>query len=89
MFNPTNLMAENFGDHVADTYSRHFEGRNSELASYLRGAACLILERIGNSDALYHNAEHTMMGCTMSLPCYCTMSVMSAGLCRAMATGRW
>ena len=24
-------------------------------------AARLVLERIGNSDALYHNAEHTMM----------------------------
>lgn len=61
MFNPTNMMAESFGEHIATMYSRYFEGRRPEYASYLRGASMLILERIGNSDALYHNAEHTMM----------------------------
>ena len=61
MFNPTNMLAESFGEYIAAMYSRYFEGRRPEYASYLRGAAMLTLERIGNSDALYHNAEHTMM----------------------------
>jgi len=61
VFNPTKMIAESFGDHIAETYSKHFEGRKPEYAAYLRGAATLVLQRIGNSDALYHNAEHTMM----------------------------
>ncbi|MEP1208487.1 MAG: metal-dependent phosphohydrolase [Rhizobiaceae bacterium] len=61
MFNPTSIVAAAFGDHLAETYLEYFSGRNPEYAAYLSGAARLVLERLGNSDALYHNAEHTMM----------------------------
>lgn len=61
MFNPTAVTAAAFGDHLAQTYLAYFEGRAPEHAAYLNGAARLMLERLGNSDALYHNAEHTMM----------------------------
>lgn len=61
MFNPTSIVAGAFGDHLAELYLQHFAGRKPEYAAYLGGAARLVLERIGNSDALYHNAEHTMM----------------------------
>lgn len=61
MFNPTAVTAAAFGEHLAQTYLEYFSGRASEHAAYLKGAALLMLERLGNSDALYHNAEHTMM----------------------------
>jgi len=61
LFNPTSIVAAAFGDHLAKTYLEYFSGRNPEYAAYLSGAARLVLERLGNSDALYHNAEHTMM----------------------------
>ena len=61
MFNPTSVVAAAFGDHLSTTYLQYFSGRNPEYAAYLGGAARLVLERLGNSDALYHNAEHTMM----------------------------
>lgn len=61
MFNPTATVAAAFGDHLAETYLQYFSGRKAEYASYINGCARLILERLGNSDALYHNAEHTMM----------------------------
>lgn len=61
MFNPTSIVATAFGDHLAETYLQYFSGRNPEHAAYLSGSAKLTLERLGNSDALYHNAEHTMM----------------------------
>jgi hypothetical protein len=61
MFNPTAVVASAFGDYLAELYSEHFYGRKQANAAFLRGAARLLLERIGNSDALYHNAEHTMM----------------------------
>ena len=61
MFNPTAIVSAAFGDYLAQLYSQHFYGRKPEYAAFLSGAARLVLERLGNSDALYHNAEHTMM----------------------------
>jgi hypothetical protein len=61
MFNPTSVVASSFGDYLADLYSQYFYGRKQSYAAFLGGAARLLLERLGNSDALYHNAEHTMM----------------------------
>jgi hypothetical protein len=61
VFNPTTTVAAAFGDHLAATYLDYFSGRKREYAAYINGAARLTLERLGNSDALYHNAEHTMM----------------------------
>ena len=61
MFNPTASVAASFGDHIAETYLQYFSGRKAENASYLNGCARMVLERLGNSDALFHNAEHTMM----------------------------
>jgi hypothetical protein len=61
MFNPTAVMTSAFGDYLAELYTQHFSGRKQEYAAYLGGAARLVLERLGNSDALYHDAEHTMM----------------------------
>lgn len=61
MFNPTAVVASAFADYLADLYLQHFSNRKAEYAAYIRGAARLVLERLGNSDALYHNAEHTIM----------------------------
>lgn len=61
MFNPNAVVAAEFGDHLAETYLQYFSGRNAEYAAFLNGCARMMLERLGNSDALYHNAEHTMM----------------------------
>ncbi|WP_294608491.1 hypothetical protein [uncultured Roseovarius sp.] len=61
MFNPTAVVAAEFGDHLAKTYLQYFSGRKGEYAAFLSGSARMLLERLGNSDALYHNAEHTMM----------------------------
>lgn len=61
MFNPTATVAAAFGDHLAETYLHYFSGRKPEYAAFISGSARLILERLGNTDALYHNAEHTMM----------------------------
>lgn len=61
MFNPTAVIAARFGDHLAETYLQYFSGRKKEYATFISGCAQILLERLGNSDALYHNAEHTMM----------------------------
>lgn len=61
MFNPTGVVASSFGDYLADLYLEYFSGRKHDYAALIGGAAKLMLERLGNSDALYHNAEHTIM----------------------------
>jgi len=61
MFNPSYVVANAFGEYLEGLYQQHFSGRNPEYAAYIGGAARLVLERLGNTDALYHNAEHTMM----------------------------
>ena len=61
MLNPTSIVAGHFGDYLADLYLQYFSNRCPEYAAYLGGAARLVLERLGNTDALYHDVEHTMM----------------------------
>ena len=61
MFNPTSVVASAFADYLSDLYLQHFSERRMEYAAFIGGCARLVLERIGNSDALYHDAEHTMM----------------------------
>lgn len=61
MFNPTTIVAAAFGDYLAELYRQYFSGRKPEYAAYIGGAARIVLERLANTDALYHNGEHTMM----------------------------
>lgn len=61
MLNPISIMANRLGDYLSELYLQYFAHRNPEYATYIGGAARLVLERIGNSDALYHNIEHTLM----------------------------
>lgn len=61
MFNPTATLASSFGDHLSETFLQYFSGRDPEYAAFINGCAKMVLERLGNSDALYHNAEHTIM----------------------------
>ncbi len=61
MLNPTTIVADHFGNHLADLYLQYFSHRCPEYATYMGGAARLVLERLGNTNALYHNVEHTMM----------------------------
>ncbi len=61
MLNPISIMADRLGDYVSELYLQYFSHRKPEYATYMGGAARLVLERIGNSNALYHNIEHTLM----------------------------
>jgi len=49
------------GRNLAETYRRIFGDREPHIASGLDEAARLIIERIGSSDALYHDCQHTAL----------------------------
>lgn len=55
------LAADSLGNFLASYVQRRFGSSNSELAELVPSIARIALESIGNSDALYHNIEHTML----------------------------
>ena len=55
------LAAEALGSFLADQITRRFGSTDASLTELIPSAARLALECIGNSDALYHNVEHTML----------------------------
>jgi hypothetical protein len=61
MLNPTSLLADALGRNLAETYRRIYGDQEPQMAAALDEAARLIMERIANSDALYHDCEHTAL----------------------------
>jgi hypothetical protein len=55
------LAAETLGSFLASEMNRRFESSQVHLTEMVGSMARLALECIGNSDALYHNVEHTML----------------------------
>ena len=58
---PTKLLANALGEHLALNYRRTFGSREPRYAELIEEAARLTVERIGGSDALYHDAHHTAL----------------------------
>ena len=61
MLNPAHLIADALGEELVHIYRDMFGDRDSTYASIARTAAKLVIERIANSDALYHDSHHTVM----------------------------
>ena len=55
------LAAEALGSYLSSHLSRRFGSTQADLTELIPSVAQLALECIGNSDALYHNVEHTML----------------------------
>ena len=55
------LTAEALGSFLASDMNRRFGSSHARLTELVPSVAGLALECIGNSDALYHNVEHTML----------------------------
>ena len=55
------LAAEALGSYLHEHLSRRFASTHADLTELIPSVARLSLECIGNSDALYHNVEHTML----------------------------
>jgi hypothetical protein len=55
------LAAEALGSFLAERLRRRFGSKSGALIELVQSAARLALDCIGNSDALYHNVEHTML----------------------------
>jgi hypothetical protein len=61
MFTATELAVDALSSHLASHIKQQFGSSDSRLADVISSVVRLALERIGDSDALYHNVEHTML----------------------------
>jgi hypothetical protein len=61
MFTIPELAAEALGSHLAEHLGRRFASTDASLIERVQSAARLAIDCIGNTDALYHNIEHTML----------------------------
>jgi hypothetical protein len=55
------LAAEALGSYLGKQLSHRFGSTDARLAEFIPYLSRLALDCIGNSDALYHNVEHTML----------------------------
>ncbi len=61
MFLPTNLLIDELVKQLTQGYKRTYGGYKGEYAEIVAWVANMALENIANSDALYHNVEHTVL----------------------------
>ncbi|NJM91550.1 MAG: metal-dependent phosphohydrolase [Rhodospirillaceae bacterium] len=61
MLNTTTLIVDALSDHLVRQYHRVFGRRDPDFRIEIDATVRLALERIAQSDALYHNVEHTVM----------------------------
>jgi hypothetical protein len=61
MLNTTTLVVDAVSHHLVRQYNRVFGHREPDFRIEIDAAVRLALERIAQSDALYHNVEHTVM----------------------------
>ena len=61
LFTVPELAAKALGSYLAKHLKRRFGSTEVGLTEFIPSAARLALDCIGNSDALYHNVEHTML----------------------------
>lgn len=61
MFNATELLINTFVEKLQVGYKRTYGGYKPDYADIIAWAGNMALENIANSDALYHNVEHTIL----------------------------
>lgn len=60
MYNPTRLAIDNFIARLQDSYHHIYGGFHANYTELIAWVGGMALEQIANSDALYHNVEHTI-----------------------------
>jgi hypothetical protein len=61
MFNPTTTLINAFVKELQAGYEQNYGGLKSDYANIISWSGRMALENIANSDALYHNVEHTLL----------------------------
>lgn len=60
MFNPTDILIQKFIEELRGAYTKTYGAMNKEYGEIIEWIGTMSLEIISNSDAMYHNVEHTI-----------------------------
>ena len=60
-FNATEILIDTFSQKIREGYRRTYGGLKTDYEDIIAWAGCMALENIANSDALYHNVEHSIL----------------------------
>lgn len=60
-FNATEILIDTFVENLRGGYRRTYGGLKPDYEDIIAWAGSMALENIANSDALYHNVEHTIL----------------------------
>ncbi|BAZ32444.1 hypothetical protein NIES4074_49500 [Cylindrospermum sp. NIES-4074] len=61
MFNATEILIDAFVNQIREGYSRTYGCLKTDYQDIIAWAGSMALENIANSDALYHNVEHSVL----------------------------
>ncbi|MBD2205929.1 metal-dependent phosphohydrolase [Calothrix sp. FACHB-1219] len=61
MFNATEILIDAFVNQIREGYRRTYGAYKNDYQDIIAWAGNMALENIANSDALYHNVEHTIL----------------------------
>lgn len=61
MFNPTEILINSFVQKLREGYRRTYGGWKTDNEDIIGWAGNMAMENISNSDALYHNVEHSIL----------------------------
>ena len=61
MFNPTQLVIDAFVDHLRESYYGMYGLLEPDFGNIVGFCGRLALENLANSDALYHDVNHTIL----------------------------
>ncbi|MEA5570022.1 Npun_R2479 family HD domain-containing metalloprotein [Calothrix sp. UHCC 0171] len=61
MFNTTEILIDAFVDQIREGYRRTYGCLKTDYQDIIAWAGSMALENIANSDALYHNVEHSIL----------------------------
>jgi hypothetical protein len=79
MFNATEILISDFVDKLRAGYHRTYGGLNPDYEDIIAWAGSMALENIANSDALYHNVEHTILVALWWAKRFCGASTFAKG----------
>jgi hypothetical protein len=61
MFNATEILINTFVQKLREGYRRTYGGLKTDIEDIIAWAGSMAMENIANSDALYHNVEHSIL----------------------------
>lgn len=61
MFNATEILINSFVQKLREGYHRTYGGLKTDFEDIIAWAGSMAMENIANSDALYHNVEHSIL----------------------------